>query len=269
MFFYFSKILWLFAAPTNFMLLALGFGLLAGWLGFARSGKRIMAAAALALLVCGLSPLGTLLLQPLEERFPQVAADMPPPTGIIVLGGGIDEGLTFERNSVSLTEAGSRMSDAVALARRFPQARLVFSGGSAALLGSRVTESDAAKRMWSELGIAPERMEFESRSRNTAENAGLLKEMLHPAPGEVWLLVTSAFHMPRSVGIFRKIGFPVTPWPDNYLTRPWPKSLRPHINAVENLTVLDRAVREWVGLAAYYLSGRTEALFPAPDPVKN
>ena len=264
MFFYASKILWLVAAPTNFMLLALGLGLLLASLGVARIGRRLVVSASLALLVCGLSPLGSLLLQPLEERFPPDAADMAAPTGIIVLGGGIDEGLTFERNAIALTEAGSRMTDAVALARRFPQARLVFSGGSAAVLGSNVTESDAARRMWSELGIAPERMQFESQSRNTAENAGLLKAMIQPAPGEVWLLVTSAFHMPRSVGIFRKIGFAVTPWPDNYLTRPWPKSLRPHINAVENLTVVDRAVREWIGLAAYYFSGRTDALFPGP-----
>ena len=264
MFFYASKLLWLVTAPGNFLMLLLALGLLLGWTRFARRGRWLAGLAALGLLTGSFSPAGALLMRPLEERFPQARADLAPPAGIIVLGGGIDEALTFERNSIALTEAGARMSDAAALARRFPGARLVFAGGTAAFFGSRISESDAARRMWTELGLAPERMEFDDKSRNTAENAELVKQVAQPTPGEVWLLVTSAYHMPRSVGIFRKTGFDVVPFPVDYHTRPWPKTLRPRVQASENLLMLDRAVREWMGLVAYWLAGRTQALFPGP-----
>ena len=264
MFFYASKILWLVTAPSNFLLLLLVSGALLGLARFARWSRRLIGLAVLGLLAGGFSPAGLLLMKPLEERFAPASADLAAPAGIIVLGGGIDEALTFERNSIALTEAGARMSDAVALARRFPGARLVFAGGTAAFFGAKISESDAARRMWSELGIAPERMEFDDKSRNTAENAELVKQVARPQPGETWLLVTSAYHMPRSVGIFRKIGFEVLPYPVDYHTRPWPNTLRPKVQASENLLMLDRAVREWMGLVAYRLAGRTPALFPGP-----
>ena len=264
MFFYASKILWVFAAPSNFLLLLAVFGCGFGFTRFVRFGRRLATGAALALAICGLSPLGLLLLAPLESRFapPKTAAFAA--AGIIALGGGVDEALTLARDQVSLTEAGARMTEAAALARRFPQARLVFSGGSAALRGSAVTESDAARRLWTELGIAPERMSFEDRSRNTAENAAFTLALVQPKPGEVWLLVTSAYHMPRSVGIFRKVGFDVTPWPVDFRTTPWPGPLRPHGEASLNLRLVDVAVREWIGLAAYWATGRSNALLPGP-----
>ena len=264
MFFYASKILWLIAEPGNFLLALLGLGLLLGWTRWAGRGRRLVLVAGAGLLLCGFSPLGSLMLTPLEARFAAPPEDMPAPTGILVLGGGIDEALTMERNQVALTESGVRMTAAVALALRYPQARLVFSGGSAALLSVKTTESAAARRMWSELGIAPERMIFEDKSRNTFENALFSKEMVQPKAGERWLLVTSAYHMPRSVGIFRKAGFAVTPYPVDYRTRPWPASLHPQWESRQNLALVDVATREWMGLAAYWLSGRTDALFPAP-----
>ena len=264
MFFYASKILWLVAAPSNFLLLLV---LLGGGLGFTRlaqGGRRLMAAAALLLAVCGFSPLGALLLAPLEEQFDQPATLPLAITGIIVLGGGIDEISTHARNQVALTEAATRMTEAVTLARRFPQARLVFAGGTAAMMGTTFTESEAARRFWSEFGVAPERMQFEDRSRNTAENAEFTKVLLQPKPGETWLLVTSAFHMPRSIGIFRRIGFEVTPWPVDFRTMPFPGILRPHGEASQNLRLVDVAVREWIGLVAYWLTGRTDTLLPGP-----
>lgn len=264
MFFFASKILWLLAAPSNFLLLLIGIGAVLGMTRLAQSGRRLVMAAALLLAVCGLSPLGALLLAPLEAQFPQNANLPASIAGIIVLGGGVDETTTKARNQVTLAEAATSMTEAVALARRFPRARLVFTGGSAAMLGSTITESETAKRFWSELGVAPERMTFEDRARNTAENAEFTKALLQPKPGETWLLVTSAFHMPRSIGIFRKIGFDVTPWPVDFRTLPFPGMLRPHGEASLNLRLVDVAVREWIGLGAYWLTGRSNALLPGP-----
>ena len=189
---------------------------------------------------------------------------MPDPAGIIVLGGAVDEDLTVLRDQVTLTESAGRMTEGMALALRHPSARLVYSGGSAHLREAAQSESDVARRMWLELGVPASRMTFEDRSRNTHENALFTKALVQPRPGEVWLLVTSAYHMPRAVGIFRQIGFPVVPYPVDFRTAPWPGPLHADAAASANLRLVDTAAREWIGLVAYWLTGRTDSLFPAP-----
>ena len=264
MFFLFSKLLWIVAAPTNFLMLLLAAGGALGWTRRARAARWIASVATLLLCLEAFTSLGPAMLSPLEERFPKAAVDLSAPTGIIVLGGAVDEDLTRQRDQVALTESAARMTEGVALSRRFPQARLVFSGGSGHLGEARTTESDAALRLWLELGVPEARMEFENRSRNTHENAIFTKELVKPKPGETWLLVTSAYHMPRSVGIFRQAGFPVIPYPVDYRTAPWPGPLHGDASASSNLRLVDTAAREWMGLVAYWLTGRTDALFPAP-----
>ena len=264
MFFIASKILWVVAAPTNLLLLLLALGCVLGWTRRARTGRWLAGLAALALLVAAFSPLGTVLLHPLEQRFARAPADMPEPAGIIVLGGALDEDLTALRDQVALTESAGRMTEGMALALRFPSARLVYSGGTAHLRAVALNESDVARRLWRELGLPASRASFEDRSRNTLENAVFTKALLQPKPGEIWLLVTSAYHMPRSVGIFRQAGFPVVPYPVDYRTPPWPHTLRADAAASSNLRLVDTAAREWVGLLAYRLAGRTDALFPGP-----
>lgn len=261
MFFITSKLFWLIAAPSSLLLLLLALGL---FLSRMRFGRQLTALAASVLLVAAFSPLGELMLIPLEERFARPGADLAPPTGIIVLGGAVDEDLTRLRDQVALTEAAGRMTEAVHLALRFPHARLVFSGGTAHLRGASQTESDAARRLWGELGVAPERMSFEDQSRNTFENAAYTKDLVRPKPGETWLLVTSASHMPRAVGIFRRIGFPVVPYPVDYRTAPPGEGVPFTLAGADNLKRVDLAAREWIGLFAYWLTGRTDALFPGP-----
>jgi uncharacterized SAM-binding protein YcdF (DUF218 family) len=158
------------------------------------------------------------------------------------------------------------MTDAVMLARRYPQARVVFTGGSASLRPERgVTEADAARAFLLAMGLAPERLLFESRSRNTEENARFTRELVKPKAGEAWLLVTSAAHLPRAVGLFRKAGFAVVPWPSDYVTRGKPVDyLRPSVTAGSGIARLDGAVREWIGLIAYRMTGKIDHLLPAP-----
>jgi uncharacterized SAM-binding protein YcdF (DUF218 family) len=122
-----------------------------------------------------------------------------------------------------------------------------------------------ASRLLKELGVAPERILIEQQSRNTVENAVLSKQIAQPKPGERWLLVTSAYHMPRSVGVFRQAGFPVEPYPVDWRTRGFADALRPFSTIGDGLRRTDTAVREWIGLAAYWLTGRTSAFFPGPD----
>ena len=261
MFFYASKILWFFATPSNLFIAATIVGAV---LWRRRGGRQLALAGAGALVLSSLTPLPWLIAAPLENRFARPPGDFAQPTGIVVLGGAMDEELSMARGTPTLTDAGARMTDAVALARRFPQARLVFSGGSARLGEHAATEADAARQLWLSLGVPPERMTFEDRSRNTYENAVFTRDLVQPKASEIWLLVTSAQHMPRAIGIFRKIGFAVVPWPGDYHTFGDARDWRPSRSAGYALRLFDDAVREWIGLAAYYAAGRTDALFPAP-----
>ena len=265
MFFYLSKILWLVIAPANLLLLLLLLGAALLFTRFMRAGRRLVLASALGFLVLGILPVGTVMMRVLEDRFPQPPANTSAPAGIIVLGGAVNQQVTRLRGPIELTEGGDRMTEGVMLARRFPDAKLVFTGGSAALLGSPYREAHAAEKLFLGLGIPQERLVLESESRNTYENAIFTREILKPKPGDVWLLVTSASHMPRSVGIFRKAGFNVTPYPVDYSTLGVASEYRTVFrNALHGLQRTEAAVREYIGLAAYWWTGKIDDLFPGP-----
>ena len=155
MFFTASKLFWFVAAPTNVLILALLIAPVLGWMGLRRSGLSLAAVATLSLAVAGLSPAGTLLLRPLEDRFPQAPSDLAAPTGIVVLGGSTDEVVSDARDQVTISAAATRVTEAVALSRRYPAARLVFSGGSGALLLHPRTEAELTRSLWVALGVAP------------------------------------------------------------------------------------------------------------------
>lgn len=262
LFFYVSKLVWFVVQPSSLILLLLAGGaMLTVWRR--RWGLRLVLLGALAYVVAGFSPLGHWLILPLEDRFPRAELDAPV-NGIIVLGGAIDTVVSKGRRMTALNEAAERLTEGAALAKRFPQTRLVFSGGSAEILYRGTTEAAGAKRLFARLGIAPERLILEDRSRNTAENAAFTRDLVQPQPGERWLLVTSAFHMPRAVGCFRAAGFEVIPRPVDYRTSGSDDLRRFFPRASEGLRRVDLAAKEWAGLLAYYLTGRTGVLLPAP-----
>lgn len=263
MFFHVSKLVWFVLQPSSLIAILLIAGLaLSLWRR--RQGLWLTALGAAAYLIAGFSPLGHWLLIPLEERFARSELSEPL-DGIIVLGGSIDTVVSRARGVTALNEAAERLSEAAALARQFPEIRLVFTGGSADLLYAGMTEADAAKAVFARLGVAPERVLLETQARNTAENAAFTRKLVVPRPGERWLLVTSAFHMPRAVGSFRAVGFDVIPWPVDYRTRGAADVWRLFPRASEGLRRVDLAAKEWAGLLAYYLSGRTSALLPGPE----
>ncbi|MGX7707703.1 YdcF family protein [Methylobacterium sp. Gmos1] len=262
MFFVLSKVLWFLAAPSNLLLLLVlaGAGLALRW---RRLGLGIAAVAGLVLLVGGVSPLASRVFGPLENRFPEFRDDGAPVAGIVVLGGAVETGLSAARDQMVLNDAGERMIALGDLARRYPAATLVFAGGSGRLTGDgAVSESTIVRRHAASLGVSPERITYDEKSRNTRENAIFSAELVRPKPGERWLLVTSAWHMPRAMGCFRRAGFTVTAYPVDYRTGPGAVAM--HSTAGDGLFELDIAVREWLGLVAYRASGYTEAVFPGP-----
>jgi uncharacterized SAM-binding protein YcdF (DUF218 family) len=264
MFFPLSKILGFFASPSNLVISIGLLGLLLLPTRFARAGRAFAFASLIVLAILGLSPVGNALMIPLEDRFPRWDAARGAPDGIIVLGGAISPDVSAARDEVALNEAAERLTVAAELARRYPAVRIVFSGGSGALIYDEGAEAPFALRLLEDLGIPRARILLEDRSRNTVENAIFSKALIQPKPGERWLLVTSAHHLPRAIGVFRKMGFPVEPYPVDWRTRGAADALRPFATLGDGLRRSDTAVREWVGLAVYWLTGRSSALFPSP-----
>ena len=264
MFFLLAKVLGFFSMPSN-VLMSLGvIGMVLMASRFARAGRRIAVTALILLGVAGWSPFGNAIILPLEERFPAWDASHGAPAGIISLGGALDTVVSPVRGEVALNEAAERMTAIAELARRFPDARIVFSGGSGRIILDGVSEASLAARLFASFGIAKERIALEDKSRDTDENGRFTKELVQPKPGERWLLVTSAHHMPRAVGVFRAAGFPVEAFPVDYRTRGAIDLLRPFSTLGDGLRRTDTAMREWVGLVIYRLVGRTDELFPKP-----
>jgi uncharacterized SAM-binding protein YcdF (DUF218 family) len=263
-FFLLSKTLGTMLMPVNFLI---GIGTLGALLllnRYARIGRRLLVISVLLLALCGFSPLGRLLLLPLEDRFPSWDPAHGAPDGIVVLGGAIDPDLSAAIGRPALGRSGDRMVATAELARRYPKARIVFSGGNANLVGDdSAKEADYGLSMLEDLGVARARLEAERLSRNTVENAEFVKRTAKPKPGERWLLVTSAYHMPRSIGLFRKAGFEVEAYPVDRRTS---RSDVFQFSSVSTngLDRTDIAMREWIGLFAYRLTGKIDDLLPGP-----
>ncbi|WP_342642423.1 YdcF family protein [Rhodoligotrophos ferricapiens] len=259
-FFSVSKIFWIFADPGNFLLLLIIIGLLLQLAPKLRPGGLwLTAIGALGMVLVTLLPIGAWLIAPLENRFP-VPRLGDNVTGIVVLGGITRNDVSAHRGVPTLQAGADRLTTTVALAREYPNARIVIAGGSGEIDQDGTPEGLIMREVMVELGIDPARITVDAKSRNTYENAVLAKQAADPKPGETWVLVTSGFQMPRAVGCFRQVGFDVIPYPVDFYT---PADHRRHLG--ELLDVVGTAVKEWIGLTVYHLTGRTAQLYPAPS----
>ena len=251
MFFVLSKLFWILAQPSHwlgFLVLATAISLVLRW---NRAARFLGVAAVLLLVLAGF--LAVPLARDLEDRYPRPAWPAHV-DGILMLGSGFDTAFFRARGVPQSNEGIWRVEAGFAAARRYPQARLVFSGGSGALGGAPFSEAETARVILAEMGQDPRQLTLESRSRNTYENILFSKEIVKPKPGEVWLLATAAMHMPRAMAIARKLDWPMTPWPSDYLTAPSGGS--DLLSVTGNLAYIDYVFHEWVGLLAYRLSGK-------------
>lgn len=260
-----SKVLGFFALPSNLLIALALAGILLMRTRLRRFGLGLLIGAVLLLAAIGVAPVGNALMLPLEERFPKWDASRGSPNGIVVLGGAVSPDVSAARKDIALNEAAERMTAVAKLAREHPQAKIVFTGGSGRLFGG-ATEADFVTSLFESFGIARERIVLENRARNTVENAILTKALVQPKPSERWLLVTSAHHMPRSIGIFRKAGFPVEAHPVDYRTRGSADLAGPFGSLAGGLARTDAAMHEWAGLLVYWLTGKTSELLPGPLP---
>ncbi|MEP1934887.1 MAG: YdcF family protein [Roseibium sp.] len=266
MFFYIAKVGYFLIQPSNLLSAIALFGLLLLLLGTRqKTGKILTCFGIVGLLVCGFTPAANWLILPLEERFQRPVA-LEEFDGVIVLGGAVDTVVTGKRGDTALTTSGERLTIAARLAKQVPGAKIIHTGGHGLIISAQATEAEGAVRLFRDFGISEDRIVLEDVSRNTWENAVLTKELLQPGPELTWLLVTSAYHMPRSMGVFDAAGWTgLTAYPVDYRTR-GPEDRHLWFGGLsKGLRRFDIAFREWVGLAVYWLTGRSSALFPGPD----
>jgi uncharacterized SAM-binding protein YcdF (DUF218 family) len=254
-----SRIVWAVARPSETLVILACVGSIAFFCSY-KIARTFMVIGVGGMSLIAFLPIGTWLMRPLEDRFPpnHLAG---PVDGIIVLGGAIDLQLSRERGSPTLNSAAGRMIAAAHLARMYPNATVLFTGGNPNIDDHRITEADVAKSILLSMGISPARLVFERASRNTHENAVFSRRIVPKAPSQRWLLVTSAADMPRAVGCFRAVNWPVIPYPADYHTLE-----RAHIGLgfFKGLQQVDWATHEWIGLVYYRLRGWTPSLFPGP-----
>jgi uncharacterized SAM-binding protein YcdF (DUF218 family) len=258
-----TRIFWLLVQPLTLVML---FVLLAFLLGFMKRrgwSRFFLVLGGLLLFTTTFTTFGYQLITPLENRF-QRPAEPARIDGIVVLGGAMDGEVNTVRGGWEFNRSGDRYLETLRLALTHPEARILVAAGPAALALDQEREALAAQRMFTAFGIVPDRIILDDNSRNTEENAQFAKELAGDMTGQTWVLVTSAFHMPRSVGLFRMAEFPVIPWPADYLAsgaEGW--RIKPD-QPPENIAVATTALREWTGLIGYKLAGKIADWFPGP-----
>lgn len=257
-----SKILWVLGSPGSLLLISLCIGTLLLWTRWRRIGRTVLAATAAAMLLLTVLPVGRFVLTSLENRFPTLERLPDKIDGIIVLGGAVNQTITQARHQPSFNGSAERMTEFVALARLHPEARLVFSGGSALIFDTELKEAPVARAFFASMGMDVARIVFEDSSRNTYENALYTRDVMKPLPGETWVLITSAFHMPRAYGCFSRVGWKVLPYPVDYVTT-GRYDLSPGFSLLGGLSSLEFGIHEWLGMIVYRLLGYTDTWFPA------
>lgn len=264
LFFWLSKLIWELMAPDSLLLIGLLTGLVLLKRKRQRAAQWVLRSLFVALLITALFPVDDWLFCPLETRFETNPLLPESVDGILCLGGGEDAGKSQVWNQVELADGGERLVTFLTLAKRYPQAKLVFSGGSGQLFNQDTKGAGVVERLFQEMQMDTSRLILERESRNTYENGKLSQALVHPQAGETWILITTAWHMPRSVGVFRKIGWPVIPYPVDHWSTPG-QLLSFEFSLSGHLRDLRHGAKEWVGLLAYYMTGKTSALFPKPE----
>ena len=262
-----SKIVWLILNPVNLFVFFLALGTVLLFTRFRRLGRLIVSGAVGTFLLLGILPVGFWLITDLESHFPvspPIPADI---AGIITLGGTINQQITAARGQPSLTGGGERLTELVHLALRFPDARLVFSGGSGALIDTSLKEADSARVFFNQMGLSDREILYDDRARNTYENAIFSKNLVGDGQARrKWVLITSAAHMPRAMGVFRQTGWNIMAYPVDYLTD-GRGGFELQFQPMKGLSFLNNAVREWVGLLVYRMLGRTPDIVPSQAPM--
>jgi len=250
-----SKLFWLLVSPDSLLLIWFGAGFSLLWLGNIVWAKWTLGTLFLLMMLVALFPVGEWLLYPLESKYPH-NQKLENVDGIIMLAGPEDTALTKVWDQVVVGDSIERNLSFMSLARQHPEAKLVFTGGVGSMFQQDFKTADVARRMFKEQGMDISKIIFERQSRNTWENGLFSKELINPQSGENWVLITTAWHMPRSMDIFCKVGWNVNPYPVDFHTQP-DSLFRVSWGFAGNLSGLVTGVKEWIGIVAYKVMGRS------------
>lgn len=256
LFFWFSKLAWLFISPDSLLLFCFALGLFLLWKKRFYGAKKIFTSLFIILLFIGFLPVGEWLLYPLEKRHP-VNPTLENVDGIIMLGGTEEVLLSHFWQQNVLGGSAERYFAFIQLAKKHPNAKMLFTGGGGSMTEQdyNYKEADVAKQVFKQQGLNTSKILFERESRNTWENALFSKKRVQPKEGENWVLITTAWHMPRSVGIFCQVNWKVTPYPVDFTTHP-NHLLRLSWSFPKHLGNLKTGIKEWIGIIAYQLTGK-------------
>lgn len=266
----FSRGVWVIIQPSNLLILILLFSFLILNLSHKNSNpfkwaKKATTFSLIILFFAGFTNLSSWLLWPLESRFVDYINkdNNAPYSGIIVLGGAEETTISTYQKQATFNGNSERLTQAAKLARRFPELPIIHSGGTR-LSKDKFSENEVAELFFNNQSIDFNRIRFDRLSYNTSSNALESRKLILPTETGAWLLVTSAYHMPRAVGAFQVTGIKIQPYPVDFKT-----SLKYDgifkMDAAENLKLLDTAVHEYVGLFAYYITGRSRDIFPKAE----
>jgi len=269
LFFWISKLIWRCLSPDSMLLILLIVSWCLLWRGRLKGARRLLGVTVAVLILVTLFPVDEWLIYPLERQCPAHPALPARVDGIIVLGGAENAVRSALWQQIELGDSAERLTAFMVLARQYPRARLVFTGGSGSLTTPEYRGADALQGFFQAQGLDSSRLLFERDSRNTYENVKYSQRLVQPDPNETWVVVTSAWHMPRTLGIFDQAGWRVIPYPVDHWSSPG-RLLRIDPNLAGHLRNLTYAAKEWTGLLAYYVTGKTSTLLPGPPaPGKN
>jgi uncharacterized SAM-binding protein YcdF (DUF218 family) len=249
-----TELLWGLLQPSTLLVALVALALVATWLRWAAVAATLLTTFLLSVTAVVALPVVEWLGAPLEDQVPR--APLPARVdGIVVLGGAVEWRVTRERGQLSLNAAGERVAAAAALAQRYPDARLIVTGSFAdAFVHDLRAQPDDASLFFGP-HFADRDVVYIGAARSTYEDALLTLQAARPSQGQTWLLVTSAWHMPRALGTFRALGWGVVPVGVDYRTSGEPR-IAPNWDVGTTLADLDRVVREWGAIAVYRRAGR-------------
>jgi uncharacterized SAM-binding protein YcdF (DUF218 family) len=258
-FFYSSKLFWIIISPDNLFLVFLTAGIFLLFTRWQKKAKKLLLIMVFPAWLLALLPIGEWLFYPLESQYPSHPVLPDQIDGIIVLGGAVNPSLSQYWKQLETYSSHERLSEFILLAKQYPEARLVFTGGNASLRKHATTEAEQVKDYFIQSGINKNRLLLENEARNTYENAIYSKRLAQPASDENWILITSAYHMPRSMGVFCKQGWATIPYPVDHASQP-DRMFTAKLNLSVHLFNLVEASHEWVGLLAYFVTGKSSQL---------
>jgi uncharacterized SAM-binding protein YcdF (DUF218 family) len=262
LFFYLARYVWTVVSPDSLFIILLSLCLLLLLFGQTKKATVLLSLLTVTTLFISFFSVGDWLLYPLESRY-KTNPELPEKIdGIIVLGGSVIPDRSAEWQQLETNLYHERLSSFIDLAKRYPDARLVFSGGNSDTDKEKPTEAQIAEKHFLASGIEQDRLFMENKARNTYENAIYIKQLMAPKPDETWLMITTAYHMPRSVGVFCQQNWKVIPYPVDHQTLP-SKLYQPGFSLIGHAYNLVLAAHEWLGLLAYYVSGKTNDIFPS------